>query len=49
VDKKGQGLIACALTNASDEPGPSNMITVSCTAPVGTGLAPKSVVDVTGP
>jgi hypothetical protein len=49
VDKKGQGLIACTLTNASDNPGPSNMITVSCRAPAGAGLAPNSVVSVTGP
>ena len=50
VDKKGQGAtIACTLTNSSDDPGPSNMITVSCGAPAGTGIAPKSVVNVTGP
>jgi hypothetical protein len=50
VDKKGQGAaIACTLTNASDDPGPSNMITVSCGAPSGTGIAPNSVVNVTGP
>jgi hypothetical protein len=52
VDKKGQGLIACTLTNLSDDPGPSNMITVECTAPgavIGSGTAPKSVVNVTGP
>jgi hypothetical protein len=52
VDKKGQGLIFCTLTNSSDNPGPSNMITVGCTAPgaiIGTGLAPDSVVNVTGP
>jgi hypothetical protein len=45
-------LISCTLTNSSDDPGPSNMITVGCTAPgaiIGTGLAPNSVVNVTGP
>ena len=52
VDKKGQGLISCTLTNSSDNSGPSNMITVGCTAPgaiIGSGLAPNSVVNVTGP
>jgi hypothetical protein len=52
VDKKGQSLIFCTLTNATDDPGPSNLITVDCTAPgaiIGTGSAPHSVVNVTGP
>jgi hypothetical protein len=51
VDKKGQGLIFCTLTNTTDDPGPSNMITVGCTAPgaiIGGGTAPNSVVNVTG-
>ena len=52
VDKKGQGLISCTLTNSSDDHGPSNMITVGCTAPgaiIGSGSSPNSVVNVTGP
>ena len=51
VDKKGQGLIFCTLTNTTDDHGPKNPITVDCTLPgaiVGTGTAPNSVVNVTG-
>ncbi len=52
VDKKGQGLIFCTLTNTTDDHGPTNPITIDCTAPgaiIGTGTAPNSVVNVTGP
>ena len=50
VDKKGQGaIIACTLTNSSDDHGPVNLITVACGAPNGSGTAPNSVVNVTGP
>jgi hypothetical protein len=50
VDKKGQGaVIACTLTNESGDHGPHNVIDVSCSAPAGSGQAPNSVVNVTGP
>ena len=50
VDKKTQGsVIACTLVNASDDHGPTNMITVTCGAPAGSGIAPNSVANVTGP
>jgi hypothetical protein len=43
------GAVACTLTNESDNHGPSNVVDVSCSAPAGSGQAPKSVVNVTGP
>jgi len=51
VDKKTQGtVVACTLTNHSDDSGPNNVIDVICSAPSGgTPSDATGVVNVTGP
>ena len=51
VDQKTQGsVIACTLTNHSDDHGPNNMFDVICTTPSGGAVNDaKGVVNVTGP
>jgi hypothetical protein len=41
--------IACTLTNtAPAQKGPKNTVSVTCTAPAGTGMSTTAVVNVTG-
>jgi hypothetical protein len=51
VDKKTQGtVVACTLTNHSDNHGPNNVFDVTCTTPSGGALNDATgVVNVTGP
>jgi hypothetical protein len=48
--RKGDS-VACTLVNDSEEltAGPTNSITVTCSAPAGTGTSDNAVINVTGP
>jgi hypothetical protein len=48
--RKGDS-ISCTLVNDSEEitHGPTNSITVTCSAPAGTGTSDNAVINVTGP
>jgi hypothetical protein len=43
--------VSCTLVNNSEEvtAGPTNSVTVTCSAPAGTGTSDNSVINVTGP
>jgi hypothetical protein len=48
--RKGDS-VSCTLVNDSEEltAGPTNSITVTCSAPAGTGTSDNAVINVTGP
>jgi hypothetical protein len=50
ASRKGDS-VSCTLVNDSDEitAGPTNAITVTCSAPGGTGTSDNAVINVTGP
>jgi hypothetical protein len=50
ASRKGSS-VSCTLVNDSDEitAGPTNSITVTCTAPAGSGTSDNAVINVTGP
>jgi hypothetical protein len=50
ASRKGDS-VSCTLVNDSEEitAGPTNAVTVTCTAPAGSGASDNAVINVTGP